>query len=695
MQAPANSAAPQLDAIKKNISGHLTRMLMFRRPYDPVRFKWFRQYINSRDQKLFPDGITKRSNTVVPYAYSNVETVVSRTSDAFFSINPWFECDGRGEMDEPAAEAMQPVLEAKLHLAKLPQHFENLTRTIGMYGHGAIKVDWDWGYDTVTYPAVVPVMGPAVDQNGLPMSDEQGQPMQAPIQHPITGQPITRVVMQTKQVPRNRPKFYVIDPYDLLVDPDGSMVAVCIERTLGDLKKEAAMYEAQTQKQLYDPQALTDLVQRVTASNPDDADNTLIRMAEYWNADGSMAVMTFGEDRDAVGWKDQRYAVRSGSSYSPYKRKMYVGENILLYYGDSPFAHKQIPILHTSYSKLPHEVYGIGVVEVSHDLNEALNSMVNMIRDNWNIGANHRFLFDTTMDIDHESLSQANVPGGKVGVSGNPQEAIFPLPNFTPNNGDYQLLELFKSQIELSTGISDFYSKGVGGPGPNSTATGISSIINESNFRFKLFIRNLELDILQPLLEMSASNIQQFLTDPEEILITDAPPQIPKYLQVQPEKLIGALQFKLVAANYATNEVVRQRNMMALAGLMAQNPYIDQFEATKTLLKTFKIPDYAQMLKSPQQVAMEQQQQMMQQVQMMMLEHQMEMEKIQAGAVARVDAAKGKTPPSLKGGKGAGRPPGLMQPEGPMPGVGNTGPTREVAQMQGLNGMGLGGIQES
>jgi hypothetical protein len=44
--------------------------------------------------------------------------------------------------------------------------------------------------------------------------------------------------------------------------------------------------------------------------------------------DGTMSVITFGEDKDAVGWKDQRYAVRSGSSYSPYKRKMYTGENM-------------------------------------------------------------------------------------------------------------------------------------------------------------------------------------------------------------------------------------------------------------------------------------------------------------------------------------------------------------------------------
>jgi hypothetical protein len=712
-----------LDAIKEEIGKHLSRMLRFRRPYDPVRFRWFRQYVSSREGKTFPDGLTPRANTFVPYAFSNVETVVSRTHDAFFSVRPFFECNGRGEQDEPAAEKMQLVLDYKLHRANLPQSVDLFTRTVAIYGHAAIKVDWDWGFDIVSKPQAIPIQIPVIDPNThQPVMDPTtGQPMMQPAINPMTGQPLTQIQIVTQKVKRARPKFYVIDPYDLLIDPDGGMVAVCVEKSLGDLKRDEEEYFAATGQHLYFPDQLEVLSNKITADTSDSSPNdVLVRLAEYWDEnEGTMAVITFGEDKDAVGWKDQRYAVRSGSSYSPYKRKMYTGENVVLFAGENPFAHKRCPIVHTSYVKLPNEIYGIGVIEVASDLNEAMNQMVNMIRDNWNIGINHRLLYDTTMDIDHEALNNANVPGGKIGVSGDPTKAVFPLPSFTPQANDYQLLDLYKAQIELSTGISDFYSKGVGGPGTNSTATGISSIINESNYRFKLFIRNLELDILQPLLEMSAMNIIQFMSDQEEVMITEAPATIPKYFTVTADQIVGAFQFDLVAANYATNEVVRQRNLMALMQTMETNPYIDQYEATKLIFKTFKVPNYTALLKSPQQVAMEQQAAQQEQLQMLILEHQGELEKIKVGAEAKIEEAKarGQEHPGkpnvdnigknitfpLKGSKGQqaqgggkeGRPRRPMQPEGQIPGAGATSATRDTAQGMGLNSMGLAGTAES
>jgi hypothetical protein len=722
MQDGPASEQGQLEAVKESVGKHLSRMLRFRRPYDPVRFRWFRQYVSNRDGKTFPDGITPRANTFVPYAFSNVETVVSRTHDAFFSVRPFFECNGRGEQDEPAAEKMQVVLEYKMHRANLPQAVDLLTRSIGIYGHAALKVDWDWGYDVITKPQAIPIQIPVIDPNtGKPVIDPMtGQPAMQTAINPMTGQPLTQIQVVTQKVKRSRPKLTVIDPFDLLIDPDGQMIAQCIEKTLGELKRDEQEYFAATQQHLYYPEALADLESRITTSDvtPDDV---IIRLAEFWNEiDGSMSVITFGEDKDAIGWKDQRYAARSGSSYSPYKRQMYTGQNILLYTGPNPFAHRRIPIVHTSYVKLPNEIYGIGVIETACDLNEALNQMVNMIRDNWNIGINHRLLYDTTMDIDHEALNNANVPGGKVGVSGDPTKAVFPLPTFTPQANDYQLLELYKGQIELSTGISDFYSKGVGGPGANSTATGISSIINESNYRFKLFIRNLELDVLQPLLEMSAMNIIQFMSDQEEVMITESNPAIPKYVTVTADQIVGAFQFDLVAANYATNETVRQRNMMALMQTMQENPYVDQYEATKLMFKTFKIPEYTSLLKSPQQVAMEQQAAQQQQMQMMILEHQAELEKIKVGAEAKIEEAKarGQERPGkpnvdnigknitfpLQGSKGSsqqasggkeGRPRRPMQPEGQIPGAGVTSGTRDTAQSMGLNAMGLAGTVES
>src|SRR6185369_4362901 len=125
------------------------------------------------------------------------------------------------------------------------------------------------------------------------------------------------------------------------------------------------------------PEAFDMLVRKASAAttHPDNPDDLVIRMAEVWNEyDQTQTVVTFGDDTDALKWKDTRASLRS-ASYSAYKRKMYGGAPIMLYHGENPFMHKRNAILHTSFIKLPNEVFGIGAIEIISDLTESLNKM--------------------------------------------------------------------------------------------------------------------------------------------------------------------------------------------------------------------------------------------------------------------------------------------------------------------------------
>lgn len=657
---PQGQAAIDLSSA---ISKHLRRMRNFRRQFDQRWIQFYRQYLSVRDQQLYPDNITRRSNTTVPYPLSNVETVVSRSLDAFFSFEPWFDCKGRVMSDDAPAEKMQIVLEAKLKQAKLIPAVETLIRNIAIYGFAAIKVDWDFGYDHIVSAEQILAM-----QN-TPMGPQ-------PIVNPMTGQPIVMGYRPVDvKVPRNRPRFTPIDIFDLLMDPDGNYVAHMTEKPFSEMKKEWELNPT-----LYSPQAMVELEQKIRASEPD-VDSVIVRMAEFWDeVNNTTTLMTYGEDADAIALKDQRFANRVGAAYQAYRRKVYGGTPILLYHGENPFMHKKAPILSTSYIKLPNELYGIGAVEVVSNLNESLNKFVNMVADNWNLGINRRYAYDSNADIDHTALNSANVPGGKVAVNGDPTKVILPLPLFTPAAGDYQILDTYKGMIEMGSGISDFYSKGLGSPTGNKTATGINSIINESNFRFKMFVRNLEVDVLQPLLRMCAIMVQQYVTDDEEVLITKEAPGMPKYYQIKPAELIGSFDFDLVAANYSENKVIRQRNILAFANLAAQSPFLNEYPALIELAKLFEIRNAERMLKTPQQVAMEQQAAMQQQMQMMVFEAMLQTE-----SKARLTQAKPQA-----GGKGPdGRPRKPTMPEGKLPGAGLTGAIRSMAQQFGVNGMGL------
>jgi hypothetical protein len=695
--APVATGDPLADALARS-NAHCERMLFFRRQYDQRRAFFYRQYVAQQDRKTFPDNATPRSSTFVPYPLSNVEQIVARVSDAFFSFDPWFECSGRTAKDEDAAEKMQLVEGYKLHTSRVVHAVEEHIRNIAIYGHAGLKVDWDWDFEIAVEPAPEFVMVPVVQpdpQTGQPVivrDPQTGQPAMQPALDPYGAPLVRRYRPQQKLIPKMRPKFTPIDVYDMLVDPDGQLVAHIVEKTWGSLKREQQMSTmvAQndptgTQKPLYFDSGMAELAEAVGQES--DPDSVTVRMAEVWNStDNTVTIQTFGNDREAISWKDLRASFRQ-ASYSGYKLRMYGGPAILMYHGENPFMHRRCPILHTSYIKLPGEIFGLGAIEIISDLTESLNRFVNMVADNWNLGINRRYAYDTNADIDHSALNMFNTPGGKVGVSGNPNEVIAPLPFFTPQRGDYQILGEYKSMIELTSGISDFYSKAIGDPTNNRTATGIASVVNEANFRFKMFIRNYELEILQPLLEMTASMIQQFMSNEEEVRITDAPVGIEKWPIIHPEELIGNFSFDLVAANYATNKVVRQRNMLAFANWAAQTPYWNAGEGLREIAKCFEIRNINKLIKSDQQVAMEQQQQMQQQIAMMVLEAMLQHE-----SKTDLEQTKARLKPKPASGGKPGRPRGMQQ-EGAIPGAGSQSIARGLGQMMGANGLGLGGIR--
>lgn len=681
------------EAVKTSTLRYLRRMLDYRRQYDQRRAGFYRQYVGQRDPQKFPDNVTNRANTFVPYPLSNVETIVSRVMDAFFSFDPWFEVDGSSPFDDHAAEAMSLVLYKKLQQANLLDVIETLVRNISIYGHGGIKVDWNWDYKTLVKPA--PTF--AQDQHGQPIID------------PNTGQPIiTGFVPQTYKVPMACPRITAIDIYDLMCDPDGGILAHLTEKTFAEMQRENEAYTQAKGKPLYYPETMAKIEASVKSSCPEDYQSVIIRYAELWNEyEGTCTLITFGEDKEAMAWKDLRASYRA-TNVSSYKRKVYQGNDIL-WHGPNQFDHQRNPILHTSYIKLPNELYGLGSIELIAELTESLNKFVNMITDNWNLGINRRFAYDVNADIDHDALNLMNVPGGKVPVNGNPAEVIFPLPLFTPNAGDYSIIDLYKGMIEMTSGVSDFYAKGEGSSGGNRTATGISSVINESNFRFKMFIRNLEVDILQPMLAMCSSMIQQFMTDDEEILVTKNPqgPQIPKWQTISPEAIIGNFGFNLVAANYATSKTVRQRNLMAFMQVAQETPYWNAGAGVREFGKLMEVRNINDLVYTDEQVqqmkeaAQQQQQQEMLMQEVVQTESKIEIAKAHAelGLGKGGSAGGGSTrkpkpsrPNPSHGTPNKGGRPTTRQPEGSTPGTGIMGPARSEGQQMGANALGLEGL---
>ena len=169
-----------------------------------------------------------------------------------------------------------------------------------------------------------------------------------------------------------------------------------------------------------------------------------------------------------------------------------------------------------------------------------------------------------------------------------------------------------------------------------------------------------------------------------EFQITGENPSIKKWVTLQPEELIGTLDFDLVAANYASNRIIRQRNLLALFNVASQSPYLNQYEAFKELFKAFEVRNVNKLLYTPPQVQMMQLQQQEKEIKTMMLQAMMDTE-----SKARIAQSK---PQTSKGPDGRPR---TTQFEGKIPGAGLTSHIKDFAQSMGANSLGLEGMGEA
>jgi len=639
----------------------LERLRNFRRPYDSRRDNLYSQVIGYSNPRTFPDKKTPRSNISVPYPFANFDQVRAVIMEALFMTDPPFEVLPRGLKDSDSALAMQRVLELMvLQRGRLRQAMTEYIGGLAIYGFYPIYVGWDWDYDTVPDFAIQPLTNP----------DGSLQIDYATLQPRLGRVPVRR------KVPRNRPLYKPIDIYDLLIDPDGTYVARTFDKTFPQMLREQEM-AAEAGQRLYADDALAK-IDRYLLNQPD-RDSQLIHIAELWDAISNTATLVATPpDQEILSYKDHRFANRS-ASYSTWRRSICDIQPLLLtprY--ENPYLHCKVPILYTNYTKLPGETFGTGVVEPVAEVVEHINNMIRAIEDNWNLGVNQRYALDRERVIDLEGLMLANVPGGLIFGDGDVDKWMKEIPTHTPSPGDYSILALYQQMIETGSGQSDFYSRGVGTPRGNETATGITSVIAQASKRLVGVVQQIEEDIIEPLLQMTASNIQQFITDEVEVRITDEMPVIPKtqsqFLTIAPADLAGSFDFRLMGSLYMENRMVQQTHALQLAEILAGSPYVKHPQAEWELMRLFRIPYPNRLLKTEEEV---------QQEQLMMLQQQLGLAQLQQQMGLIPDAREQGT-----NGKGGKAPRSYAKP------ASNPATTevRQQGQQTGLNALGLEGL---
>ena len=145
-----------------------------------------------------------------------------------------------------------------------------------------------------------------------------------------------------------------------------------------------------------------------------------------------------------------------------------------------------IPFCSLTPIPMPHRFYGRSVSELVEDVQLVKSTVMRQLLDNMYLTNNNRVaVMDGMVNLD-DLLT--NRPGGVVRTKQPPQQVMMPMQNQTISQQAFPLLEYLDTVRETRTGVTR-YSQGLDADSLNKTATGVNTLMSQSQMRMELIAR--------------------------------------------------------------------------------------------------------------------------------------------------------------------------------------------------------------
>ncbi len=244
----------------------------------------------------------------------------------------------------------------------------------------------------------------------------------------------------------------------------------------------------------------------------------------------------------------------------------------------SPFPHPYYPFLRWIDHTVPHELMGIGELEVIEKLIDEIIDMRNQRLDIVSLSINNVLVASRAAGIDADDLIMR--PGQIIWANDVNQVKPLVQGGLTPLG--IQEEQVARFDVQEATGNWGYNQGQV--PNRREAATTVLALQRAAGLRFTAKIRWNEESALKRSAQIRMANAQQFLTDERWIRITGAP--IPQRLfrdQIQ-----GKFDF-IPAASTAEPKEAKRAQVGQILPLMIQSPRIDDYELWDWILDLYNV----------------------------------------------------------------------------------------------------------
>jgi len=273
----------------------------------------------------------------------------------------------------------------------------------------------------------------------------------------------------------------------------------------------------------------------------------------------------------------------------------------------------------------PEMYWDVGLVRLTKGIQKQIDNMANLRMQNAFMQINQMIRVDPDSDVDPASLVWR--PFGIVPANEGEVEALT-IPDYNSNIFAEQM-SFFDSSIQDLTGMYD-YNMGQT-PQRQERVGVVYSLQAMGEARAKLMLMSMDYLGIRPMLKHMMLLNTYHLPSGFEFRISDGPGQ--QFNQIFGQDIHSDFDFaaRYTAMEPALGKQARGQQLVQMAPLMQQNPWINQYQWTKTLLELADVRETEQLLKQPQQF----QQEMQQQQQVAMKEKQLD-EKLEGDKKIRV-----------------------------------------------------------
>jgi len=523
---------PQSTNIRDFVTTAFNKSLNSQTGYFEKFVKWYQLYRGVQSDRSYRG----RADLFIPEPYTNIESVHARVIRSFGGL----KANPQGPEDLKGARFVENLLDWQTRVYNFKQSFKDADKDRHIYGTSILKTGWKF--------------------------DEHS----------------------------DHPTIEVVDPAHYFFDPETTSQ----QNARYEIHRSYATIKGLRSNPNYDQKEIDKLERtigknrsRKSAISDDSFENrrkTATGVGKPYTRDGQIEVLEYWGLYKGKGDKEEKeYLIVLADRNHILRKEENPFSNLFPEVEDENLAR---PFVIMKDTDVPHEYYGVGMIEPCEKLFQELNDTRNQRMDNVTLIVDPMYEVLEAADIDHNQLVSR---AGGIVESAVPN-GVRAIPRGDVTQSAYAEEQIIKQDIQKTLGIPDVASGSLGNAQGEAAAT-ILSLQESANIRFDVQISSFA-DAVRQCYHRILTYNQQWLD--KKVTTRLDTENGPEFNKIDKKSIAGKFDLD-VQMDTQMNKIVRRQEAFQLYQLLASNPLVNQQTNTRVLLETLDRPEIEELLDVP------------------------------------------------------------------------------------------------